>query len=296
MGIDVIVLSGGLGNQMSQFAFFLAKKHTKAYLNSYFLKKNAEHNGYELKRVFGIRLQENKLINLIVKFMRKLLVFSRFKAVRVAIVFLDLIGIHIIKEPENYAFRKDYLRKKRGLNIYLGGWHSEKYFIDLNEEIENIFNFDKSRLNKQTQSMLDIIEKENSVSIHIRRGDHMNDDNYKVYGGLCSVEYYKKAIEVIADRTKHPVFIVFSEDTEWVKRNMSFISPTYYVTWNNGLDSWQDMFLMSHCKHNITANSTFSWWGAWLNANKNKIVIHPVSIRKDIDTPDIFPETWMTIK
>jgi len=294
--MDVIALGGGLGNQMFQYAFYLTKrKNAKVYLNFYFLKKNAEHNGCELDRAFGIQLQENSLINAIVMVVRKLLLFSHIKIIRLVIKCLNIIGIRVIHEPKNGLFQSHNHERIRGLNIYLGAWYSEKYFINQREDIKKQFCFDILKINQQSKNMLDIIKEVNSVSIHVRRGDYMIGDNYKTHGDVCTVEYYKKAIGIIVNQVKFPVFIVFSDDVEWARKNISLSFPAYYVNWNNGFDSWQDMFLMSSCNHNIIANSTFSWWAAWLNAYEDKIVIHPVSMRKDIETPDAFPKTWMRV-
>ena len=123
------------------------------------------------------------------------------------------------------------------------------------------------------------LENVESVSIHIRCGDYFSHSRYCV----CNDSYYKEAIQKISSYVKAPYFYVFSDDKEWSRNFMSKLGvPFKLVSWNNGLMSYQDMFLMSKCKHNIIANSTFSWWGAWLNNTPHKVVIAP--------------STWFTIR
>lgn len=117
------------------------------------------------------------------------------------------------------------------------------------------------------------MSRENSVSVHIRRGDYLLRKHSKIHG-LCSLEYYLQAIQFIKSKSKDPVFYFFSDDIPWAREN--FCNPSYkFVDCNSGSNSCLDLYLMSQCKHNIIANSTFSWWGAWLNRNKEKIVVAP---------------------
>ena len=111
---------------------------------------------------------------------------------------------------------------------------------------------------------------------------------------ICTIEYYQKALTVICERVSQPSFFVFSNDIAWVKEHIN-IPNSIYVNFNSGSDSWQDMFLMSQCKHNIIANSSFSWWGAWLNRNTNKIVITPSRFINLEENSDIIPDTWIRI-
>ena len=294
--MDVITLSGGLGNQMFQYALYYVKNpKTKSYLSLYFLNREQSHNGYELDSVFNIFIQKKWLVDLFVRIIRKLLIFSKNIIVRLFFRFLDSLGIHLIQEPKNGVFQSIALQNKNGINFYLGCWYSEKYFIKQENDIRKLFTFDLQKLNRKSKFILNTIKKENSISLHIRRGDFLTNGNYNILGNVCTVDYYKRAAEYIVKQVKCPFFFVFSDDINWVKSNIMFSHPTYYIDWNTGLNSWQDMFLMSACKHNIIANSTFSWWGAWLNAYNDKIVVRPSSMLKDIFCPDAFPETWLSI-
>jgi hypothetical protein len=141
------------------------------------------------------------------------------------------------------------------------------------------------------------IENNNSVSIHVRRGDFFkNKKRIQRYGNICTNSYYKKAINIIKHKINDPIFLVFSDDIDWAKQNFTG-SNFIFVDWNKGKSSYRDMHLMSLCKHNIIANSTFSWWGSWLNNNENKVVISPSKMNnKHKDFSQLFPEKWVRIK
>ena len=124
----------------------------------------------------------------------------------------------------------------------------------------------------------------------------MTPENYKIYGNIATPKYYKESIKLIEEKIENPTFFVFSNDMEWVKENIQINSRVFYVDINSGDDSYKDMQLMSKCKHNIIANSSFSWWGAWLNENKNKIVVAPKKWvnRDDVDSDkiELFCKNW----
>lgn len=179
-------------------------------------------------------------------------------------------------------------------NFFLGYWQTEKYFCHIEKEIQATFEFKRELLSPETARFLRRIIETNSVSIHIRRGDYLSEINQGLYGGICTEMYYAKAITYICNKIDQPSFFVFSNEIDWVKNNVDIPNPTY-IDFNNGADSWQDMFLMSQCKHNIIANSSFSWWGAWLNRNTNKIVITPSRFINLEEDSDIIPDTWIRI-
>ena len=133
-----------------------------------------------------------------------------------------------------------------------------------------------------------------AVSIHIRRGDYLLPRHWANTGSVCQLPYYKNAIAEMENRITGPSYYVFSDDISWVKENIP-LKKAVYVTWNKGEDSWQDMMLMSHCRHHIICNSTFSWWGAWLNPRKEKIVIAPCRWFQHKETPDMYPKEWIKV-
>ncbi|MDL2207993.1 alpha-1,2-fucosyltransferase [Parabacteroides sp. OttesenSCG-928-O15] len=297
--MEIVLLIGGLGNQMSQFAFHLAKQqYSKSIFNSYFIRRNKEHQGYELERIFHIADNKNMIIDFFVRFIRKILYTKEKKYIgvfsQICSIVLKKIRVNVIFENKSYNYDEGLLKKKSGINVYMGGWHSEKYYKDIKEEIRGKFSFDESLISTETQRIKSIIEKTDSVSIHIRRGDYLIGRNKEVFGDICSIDYYYRAILYIKERIPSPMFFIFSNDMKWVKENL-LLENVFYVDCNRGNNSWQDMFLMSKCQHNINANSTFSWWGAWLNSNPDKLVITPQSFMRNVETPDIYPDSWIKL-
>jgi hypothetical protein len=135
------------------------------------------------------------------------------------------------------------------------------------------------------------------VSVHIRRGDYVTNSHTNAVHGTCSLEYYENAINYISEKVKAPHFFVFSDDYKWALEN--FKNRSYPVTCisNNADKNYEDLTLMYNCKHHIIANSSFSWWGAWLNPNEDKIVIGPKqwfkSKKQSTDTKDVMPKEWV---
>jgi hypothetical protein len=219
---------------------------------------------------------------------KKIKIFKPLKEI------LGLLNFRIIEENFNYKFNKIYLYPSRGTNFYFGGWPSEKYFLSVKDQIVKDFTF-TTPTDPQNVRHIQDINGSNSVSIHVRRGDYLNDNNMELFGRVCTKGYYEKAINVIKGKVDDPHFFVFSNDADWVRSNLHMKNVTY-VTCNYGWNSWIDLYLMSLCKHNIIANSTFSWWGAWLNANPDKIVISPSRyLNNDSGHTDVYPESWIKI-
>ena len=177
-------------------------------------------------------------------------------------------------------------------DMYLFGyWNSYKYFEDIYNEVIEDFRF-KNEFDDKNKKIQEKIEKCNSVSIHVRRGDYLDFDIYK---NICDKEYYEKAIKYISARVERPAFFIFSNDIMWCKKNLEIKDATY-IEGNNGGNSYKDMQLMSLCKHNIIANSTFSTWGGYLNRNKDKIVCAPsLFLNLPADQEDVFPPGWIKI-
>jgi hypothetical protein len=289
----IIAFSGGLGNQLFQYAFYLAKKKISpdVYINTYSIQRERCHNGFELERLFGIKSDNSSLK---VRLVRKLLIFKKKKNYKtISTILLEavkLTGVKIIQEKGCSVYNPEYLQSYEGFVLYFGFWQSPRYFDSFQDEIRNTFSFDKLQLSKKSNALLTILQSVESVSIHIRRGDFLT----KMNNVTCDNAYYMKAISLINSKIENPYFVFFSDEPEWVKENFPS-SNAVYVDWNRGIDSWQDMCLMSKCKHNIIANSTFSWWGAWLNENKEKIVIAPSEFIRNTKTPHIYPIDWIIL-
>ena len=146
------------------------------------------------------------------------------------------------------------------------------------------------------KEVLEKIKSTEAVAVHFRRGDYTKKRVADKYGS-CSVEYYKNAVEYIAEKYPNPEIFFFSDDIEWVKENLKFPYNCSYVANNTGDKSFEDLRLMSCCKHNVIANSSFSWWGAWLNNNKDKIVVAPKKWLQDSSfaQDDIVPKAWIRL-
>lgn len=289
--MDVIIIFNGLGNQMSQYAFYLQKKNrTKS---TYFIPFCKDHNGLELDRVFGINCRETYVQKFLYVLFRMLLT-DKVKIVSDPIKrLLALLNCRIVKENFNYNFNKQFMIPSKGITFYYGGWHSENYFIDARDTILQEFEF-TSPDDSENTNHINNIKAANSIAIHVRRGDFLNADNINLFGDVCTKKYFEKAIDFVELKVGNPHFFVFSNDLVWVKENLA-ISNVTYVSCNLGKDSWKDMYLMSLCKHNIISNSTFSWWAAWLNKNTNKIVISPSRFLKDDHRTDVYPDSWIKI-
>lgn len=295
----IVKLMGGLGNQMFQYAAGrrLAHQHnTQLKLDISFLKNRyvgCTHRVYELK-YFKIRnsiatnIEVAKCTGIGPSLWLKILLKFR----RVA----DLITIHPnVYSERHFHFDPEVLTAPD--NVYLDGyWQSEKYF----EEIENIlrkdFSFHSPLVGKNIE-LSKLIKRTDSVSLHVRRGDYVADTNMMAYHGICDAEYYARCVEEIHSAIKAPFFFVFSDDSTWVKENVRLPSPMIVVDHNSPDRGGEDLRLMSLCRHNIIANSTFSWWGAWLNRNPEKIVIAPEKWfnNTSINTKDLIPDEWVKI-
>lgn len=181
-------------------------------------------------------------------------------------------------------------------NCYLMGyWQSEKYFSDYANQIRRDFEF-APPLTFMNAKFAEQMRVEPSVSLHVRRGDYVSNPRANATHGVCSLDYYRDAVQFIAGRVVNPRFYVFSDDVDWVRDNLKLEFPHEYVNHNQGQESYNDMRLMSLCKHNIIANSSFSWWGAWLNAFADKIVVAPKRwFAKEISSQDLMPPAWARI-
>ena len=195
-----------------------------------------------------------------------------------------------IKQQDLYFNEKTLLKKG---SIYLDGyWQSEKYFKEIRNVIVKDFTI-KIEPDKRNKSMIKKIKNSNSICIHIRRGDYISNAKTNKFHGACSLKYYYNAIEIIIKKVKNPTFYIFSDDYQWTKENLKLKYPTIYVNINSPKKGYEDLRLMLNCKHFIIANSSFSWWGAWLSDNPNKIVCAPKRWFKSAYEGDIVPKSWI---
>ena len=175
-----------------------------------------------------------------------------------------------------------------------GYWQSEKYFKDIEGIVRKEFTL-KNGWGANAKKWADAITRGESVAIHVRRGDYLEQKHREILGVL-STDYYQKAAEIILSKTKEPIFFVFSDDMAWAKENVRLPSKTEFVSDKHITDA-EEMILIGLCKHQIIANSSFSWWGAWLNRNREKIVIAPKNWFVDPTRvpKDLIPASWLQI-
>ena len=267
-------LTGGLGNQMFQYAFGryqAIKNGTKLKLHFTNALFNTQYT-YELG-VFKIKADIATHEDL-----KKVNVLGNRIINRVLYLCDERFGIqlnrHIITQKYPYKFDSNYLNIKD--NSYIQGfWSDERYFKTIENILRSEFTL-KKELDEKNRQILGEIEKSNSISIHVRRGDYVTHKSNAKNIGFVGLEYYETAIKEIKKSISHPLFFVFSNDIVWCRENLAPLSKNmHFISHNSGRNSYKDLILMSSCKHNIIANSTFSWWGAWLNTNKNKLRISP---------------------
>lgn len=285
---------GGLGNQMFQYAAARALAHANGLEFRLDLSGFANyplHCGFELARVFDCQAREvkpdefHKVLGWRAHpLARRVLRHPRFGWLR---------GAHYIVEP-HFHYWPD-LRHVPADCYLTGYWQSEKYFLEASRLIRADFTF-QLPLENRNAALAEQIDRTNSVSLHIRRGDYVKDPKTAATHGVCSPDYYRAAIQYIATHIEQPHFFVFSDDPAWVRENFRIDFPCSYVDHNKGTESYNDMRLMSLCRHHIIANSSFSWWGAWLNPDAGKLVIAPRKwFANANDVSDLFPEGWVTL-
>lgn len=276
---------GGLGNQMFEYAFY--KKLQKLGNNVY---ANLSYYRYDGVMPFVL---EDTFKNIIVKKVFEKKGFWVDVRKRMTMEFS-----RIFEEKQFGTYDEKLLEKLSKKNHFIEGyWQTEEYFKDIREELISDFEF--SITDESLRSVLDEMNTCQSVSVHIRRGDYLKAD--KIYGNICTLDYYKNAMHYVADKVGALTYYIFSDDIEWAKKNLPDIQPSQgeliFIEKEqfNDYHDWYDMAMMSHCKHNIIANSSFSWWGAWLNRNDEKMVIAPSRWLNTEDAPDIWCDGWIKI-
>lgn len=280
--MNYVNIQWGLGNQMFQYAFYLALKH-RGMPRVRIIHRNDPalyHWGYELKKVFGIRERS---------------AYAWFLGhFRGGLPWRTLFCSHsVVTERHIYHFDEDMLDVSRRRVLFDGYWQAYRYLEGIGDEVRKAFTFDAKKLNESTRRTAGMIRSCNAVSVHVRRGDYTTDCRM-FFGDICTEDYYNRALASMRESVENPRFFVFSDDKEWAREH--FQGPEFCVVeGNDGAESWQDMYLMSLCRHNIIANSSFSWWGAWLNGNAGKKVIAPKGWRNDSDADEFIPQDWLRL-
>lgn len=251
-----LFITGGIGNQMFQYAMLLSMRYRgkSVKMNTSLYDFNLMHNGYMLDTAFGIPNSKQTVLP------KLSLIWNR-------IIRSNRLPFLLYKEDESHYCEEAFTTCKPYLD---GCWINESYFVEIKEKVRTTFTF--KGIDQKNIALANEMQLCNSVALHIRRGDYLMNPMYHV----CDDCYYALAIAYIKEHVVNPKFYIFSDDSAWCKNFMSQMKVDYIIVeYNTGRDSYKDMYLMTQCKHNIIANSTFSWWGAWLNNNVGKNVVCP---------------------
>lgn len=263
-------------------------KETLELDTSYFKKKSV-HNGFELERLFGIQARVESDLFAKRGYLLWYALLSR----------LGIDRVHDWKTVVELQSSFIPLVFQKRFDNYDGFWQSEEYFKEYRKDILDRFTFmpfdERSSNSDQDKNLTlskEIVSCE-SVSVHVRRGDYLKSPNYVALG---ETNYYQRAVKMLKKKKTNAKFYVFSDDIQWCIENLD-ISDAIYVDWNQGGQSFRDMQLMSLCKNNIIANSSFSWWGAWLNTNPSKIVVAPdaFNINRTVNETRLIPSNWIQL-
>lgn len=293
----IVNVRGGLGNQMFQYAFAygVSKKINQPFeldisdFDTYWhpYKPNTYWNLYQLDAFkMEARLTSHKT-----KPKKRNLVNRTVKILK--IIKRKFLTKNYYQEP-HYHFDKNVFTVKNN-TYFMGYWQSEDYFKEYREELLKEFAL-KAPLQEKSQQYKKDILSNNAVSLHIRRGDYLTGVGSNFYN-IYDLGYYQKAVKHITQHIPEVCFYIFSDDLAWVKDNLAFIKNKIFIESDKNIPDYEEMYLMSLCKHNIIANSSFSWWGAWLNQNNEKIVIAPQKWCNDSlhDTINLIPNDWIKL-
>ncbi|MGE4586729.1 MAG: alpha-1,2-fucosyltransferase [Mangrovibacterium sp.] len=281
----IIRLRSGLGNQMFQYAFFKQMQYwhgadqVKLDISTYHW--NA-HNGREIDKIFNIDLEKDSV------------------PPDVSLQYAD-VGYKLhhrilrrLRGRRHHAYKYwkeiDLEEYKTLDQVYLEGfWNEEKYFKDVQPEVRQAYRFNVN-LNEKESVLLDQMQQVESVAVHVRRGDYKK---FPKSFPMCQPSYYAEAQKILKEKKNDLHFFVFSDDIAWCRKKLSFLDHVVFVENKKLRNAYKDMMFMSRCRHNIIANSTFSWWAAWLNNNAEKIVVYPESVSL---TYSSMPCGWTSLK
>lgn len=272
--MKIVTFHGGLGNQLFIYTYYkwLCKHSPGHKVYGFYPSRGFRaHNGLEIEKWFEAELPGTTWwSNSVSKF------FFWFNK-----IFIKL------GKPRPFT-NNDWYRKDNAM-IHHGYWQDKKYLLEIGAP-----QFKESlQLNDENKEMLNRIQSCNSVAVHIRRGDYLIEQFRKMYGDICTLEYYKNAMKQIESQIQSPVYFFFSDDIDFVKENFTMDNKVI-VDINQGENSFFDIYLMSNCQNMIIANSSFSCWAAYENKNEG-MIIAPKKWRNDKPSPDILLDNWIKI-
>jgi len=290
----VVKLIGGLGNQMFQYALgkkLALKNNHELLLDCSFFNEAGTHTPrhYELD-VFRLKTA--------IASEEQLALFKSKGGSRIVQMlhrFFPIENKYRTFTERGHQFQPEVLNVT-GNTLFIGYWQTELYFSDIRTELLKEFEFTAplSGLNKELSIK---ITSCNAVSLHIRRGDYVSNASANSFHGLCDLDYYQRGMDYLQRHETELELFVFSDDIAWAKDHLHFNVPMTFIDHNKGKGSSEDMRLMSMCKHHIIANSSFSWWGAWLNTFAKKRVVAPKKWFLDdmVNTENIIPSNWIQL-
>jgi hypothetical protein len=289
-------LNGGLGNQMFQYANAKAvaiRNGVNFLVDTSLYEKKRMHQGFEIGKIFKLPISVATKADL-------KQVLGNFQSplahrILARLPLLKTLPKKFIAEPHFEYW--DGLHNCPNEAYLFGYWQSERYFLDCEADIRREFTFQPFQDQSNIELAQKIKDSQYAVSMHVRRGDFVNNSKANTYHGALSPRYYSDALAYLARILPTMELFVFSDDIKWVKGNLDLSAfRVHFVSHNMGINSYHDMALMSLCDHHVIANSSFSWWGAWLNSSQDKIVIAPKCwFVQPINTKDLIPTSWIQL-
>jgi Glycosyl transferase family 11 len=277
---------GGLGNQLFQYAAARSLAYSldkELVLDPYWFKhprpgetvRSLELTNYRVKlRIANIDEQRR----------------WKFLRTRWARYLGPLMPMQAVRE-QGYAYNESFGRIVDD-SYLVGAWQSERYFRNIREVLLDELTPIQAPSIRDAE-LLRTMQACDSICVHVRRGDYVSSNSASAYHGVCSLDYYERAINHVVSQVRKPSLFIFSDDPDWTREHLRTQHPSHYITHNSPDDAFQDLRLMSHCKHHVIANSSFSWWGAWLSTSPGQIVVAPekwFSVSRP--TPDLLPPEW----
>lgn len=288
----IVKIFGGLGNQLFQYAFGKAVEEKYGYQVKYDLSYYEDiPKSDSVRKVFVSRyIPSHKLA-------------TREEISRIT-EHDKRVWKKVLKRLGFAEYRTKYERPGDGITsieqvkdntLLIGYWQSEEFFTNVCDKIREEFSFENEVQSPEMKALTEKIKSSDSVSIHVRGGDYLLSQNQAIFGGICTSEYYEEAYAYMKKKNPSSKFFLFTNDVEWTKKNIhlpygeiTMVSKEYEAT-----EDWMDLYLMSICKDNIIANSSYSWWAAWLNAHADKTVVCPYKWTNDNQHADILGKSWI---
>lgn len=298
--MKIVNVIGGLGNQMFQYAFAISLQERTgedvyvdvSHFNHIFIKKIKSanlHNGYEVEIVFPqANLGHAKWYQLV----KTTWYCPNYVLSRIVRKFMPKRKSEVIQKVSQYFEYMPEVYLRTGNAYYEGLWSSAEYYKPIQGKLKKVFSHPTAI--GRNANYIEQMENCNSVGIHVRRGDYLLEPDFR---DICEIDYYKRAVEeIVKDGEKHS-FYIFSNDMKWCKANLVPLlgaHEVHLVTENVGKNSCWDMHLMRHCKDLIIANSSFSWWAAFLKENEGRVVAPIKWVNRDAKF-DVWDKEWIRL-